>query len=78
MKQILRRSFWISELKIAFTLALAFFSVDGAAMLLRLYNGDFSRDVFYSLGIIAIQSCVRALLTLLFPHVFNHGQVPSR
>lgn len=65
---------WIkSEIKVVACLTFATFSLDGAAILLKIYNGDYSKPVLFSAGLILFQSFVRAVLTLCFPELFKHG-----
>lgn len=77
MKQIINRAWLMAELKVAIALAVTFFTVDAASVLLRLYNGDFSREVWTALGLIALQSVVRAVLSLAFPSIFSHVPVKA-
>lgn len=58
------------ELKSFFTTFLAFLIVDGAGLLLQIYNGNWTKEVMFGLLLALGRSAVKALLTLLFPKHF--------
>lgn len=69
---------WIkAELKVFFALFIALFLVDASADLLKLYN-NFDLQVLLDIGKIIFQSVVRAVLTLAFPSLFQHGVVNKK
>lgn len=68
--QHFNRQWLIDELKSIAVSTVTIFAFDGVGELTKLYNGDFSRDVFVALAIILGRSLVKAILQMVFPKVF--------
>lgn len=60
----------IDELKSIIITTMTIFTVDGFAVLTKLYNGDTSKDLLVALAVILGRSLLKAVLQTLFPKVF--------
>ncbi len=71
---------WLkSELKVIISLSLVLFALDTSGVIIHLYNEPFSLPILSQAILVLGQSVMRALLTLVFPTVFDHqskGDVP--
>ena len=57
------------EIRSVLTTTAAFVVVDGIGQITALYNGDFSKDVFFGLLLIFVRSLVKALINQILPQV---------
>ena len=57
------------ETKSALTTLMALVLLDGAEILLRIYNGDYSQAVLVALGWIVVRAAVKTIMKLLWPNL---------
>jgi len=58
------------EVRSIFATFVTLFAVDGAGVLLQLWDGDFSRATVFALTTVAWRTLVKAGLTTVFPQLF--------
>ena len=64
------KQYFKDELKSIFTTAFSLFIVDATVQLTQIYNGDWNRMLLWQIGLVAIRSLLKALLTFLLPQLF--------
>lgn len=66
----LHRNYILDEVRSIATTALSFLVIDGAAELLNIYNGDWSKTSLFAFLLILARSLVKAVLKEMFPKLF--------